>query len=167
MAKIFYRNKRTLKKWRSNRCRRKKRYAKKLPVITRARLSTLLFQAKENKNNIVLINKSLSDISQSVTDFHKSVNEIVLNGDGRVRTLQEVLKEIYSATRSLRASAGLFASLRKWKRETKAGMFFTSWFGIVFTSVIIVLLFYCVLQTIGITHITLTELFKAAWKIFF
>lgn len=146
---------------------KKKKICKEVACHYESTIKYLLFQAKENKNNIVLINKSLSDISQSVTDFHKSVNEIVLNGDGRVRTLQEVLKEIYSATRSLRASAGLFASLRKWKRETKAGMFFTSWFGIVFTSVIIVLLFYCVLQTIGITHITLTELFKAAWKIFF
>jgi len=127
----------------------------------------LLHQAKENKNNIELINKSLFSIFKSVTEFHKSVNEIVLNGDGKVRTLEEVLREIYSATKGIRASAGLFDSLKKWEKETKAGMFITSWFGIVLGVIISVLLFYCVLQTIGFTHASLTEMFKAAWKIIF
>jgi predicted RNase H-like nuclease (RuvC/YqgF family) len=126
----------------------------------------LLHQAKENKDNIALINGKLANISTSVTEFHKSVNEIVLNGDGKVRTLEEVLREIYSATKGIRASAGLFDSLKKWEKEAKAGMFITSWFGIALGVVVSVLLFYCVLQTLGFTHITLSGIFKVVSQLF-
>ena len=127
----------------------------------------LLHQAKENKNNIALVNKSLSGISVSVTEFHKSVNELVLNGDGKIRTLEEVLREIYSVTKSLRANAGLFSSLRKWTKETKLGLLITSKGGMVVSSVLFIFIFYCVMHTVLGIDLNIVEFFKGAWKIIF
>ncbi len=108
--------------------------------------------------------KDMGTIKKRFTQIDEKLHEIAfvkLNGDGEETHIQTVMKDIWIATRSQRATKGLSERYAIWKRDTAIGRFIGTRGGRILSWFVWAWVIIGSTNTLGLTDIKLNQMLEA------
>lgn len=108
------------------------------------------------KKDLDYLGKMFSDNNKAHLDICARLDKIQfirLNGDDKTTSFEDMMKEIYHATMSIRKTNKLIEAIKDWMKNTKTGRLIETRIGKITVSFIILWMVISSLNTLGVKHI--------------